>query len=183
MYLYAPRTVTFYGNDKNDGVRNDIMRKKRSHDDAPIDFDLFEDLLEDMIDRIEELVGDGSPATYGFSITKRPGEVPEIVEFGSRSEVNEPVLEGYRPLLELFETDDNVHVIIELPGIDKENIRMDATENTLTIQVTIDEQTYSETFDLPARVDPVSAVASYRNGVIDITLVRTGDAKTQIELT
>ena len=73
MRLYAPRTVTFYGNDKNDGVRNDIMRKKRNRDDAPIDFDLFEDLLEDMIDRIEELVGDGSPATYGFSITKRPG--------------------------------------------------------------------------------------------------------------
>lgn len=158
------------------------MRRKRSFDRTPIDFDIFEDMIEDLIDCIEE-VGDGSPAVYGFSITKRPGEEPEIFEFGNRPMSDNPVHEEYKPLLEVFETDDYVQVVAELPAIDKEDISLDATENTLSILMYVEDRIYSETVELPARVDPSSAVASYRNGILEVTLTRTGDARTQIEIT
>ncbi|MEA1944189.1 MAG: Hsp20/alpha crystallin family protein [Euryarchaeota archaeon] len=157
------------------------MRRKRSYDDMPIDFDIFEDMIEDLIDHIEE-VDDGNPVMYGFSITKRPGEEPEIFEFGSRPKVDDPVSDGYKPLLEVFETDDSVHLVAELPGIDKEEISLDATENTLTIKVCVEDRTFSENIELPARVDPSSATAGYRNGVLEVTLTRIGDAKTRIEI-
>ena len=158
------------------------MRRKRSYDDIPIDFDIFEDAIEDLIDHIEE-IDDGNPVVYGFSITKRPGEEPEVFEFGSRPKVDDQVSEGYKPLLEVFETDDSVHVVAELPGIDKEDISLDATENTLMMKVRVEDRIFSENVELPARVDPSSAVAGYRNGVLEVTLTRTGDAKTKIEIT
>ncbi|MEA1893650.1 MAG: Hsp20/alpha crystallin family protein [Euryarchaeota archaeon] len=158
------------------------MRKRKNYDDAPIDFDIFEDMLDDLIDRIDE-IGDTTPIVYGFSVTKRPGEVPEIFEFGSRPMVDDQVPEGHKPLLELFETDDCVQVVAELSGIEKEDISMDATENTLTIQVLIEDREFAETIELPARVDPSSATATYRNGVLEVELKRTGDARTRIELT
>ena len=163
-------------------VRNSIMRKRKSYDDSPIDFDIFEDMLDDLIDRIDE-IGDTVPMVYGFSVTKRPGEAPEIFEFGSRPMVDDPVPDGYKPLLEIFETDDCVHVVAELPGIEKEDVSMDATENTLTIRVLIEDREFVEAIDLPARVDPSSATASYRNGVLEVALARTGDARTRIEIT
>ena len=158
------------------------MRKRKNYDDAPIDFDIFEDMLDDLIDRIDE-IGDTVPMVYGFSVTKRPGEVPEIFEFGSRPMINDPVPEGHKPLLELFETDDCVHIVAELPGINKEDISMDATENTLVMRVIVDDHEFVEAIELPARVDPSSATASYRNGVIEVVLKRTGDARTRIEIT
>ncbi|RLG23053.1 Hsp20/alpha crystallin family protein [Methanosarcinales archaeon] len=157
------------------------MRRRKSYDDIPIDFDIFEDMIEDLIDHIEE-VNDGNPVVYGFSITKRPGEEPEVFEFGSRPRVDDPVSAGYKPLLEVFETDDSVYMVAELPGIDKEDISLDATENTLTMRVRVDDQIFSENVELPARVDPSSAVAGYRNGVLEVTLTRIGDAKTRIEI-
>lgn len=158
------------------------MRRKKSYDDAPIDFDIFGDMLDDLIDRIDE-IGDTVPMVYGFSITKRPGEAPEILEFGSRPMIDDPAPVGHKPLLELFETDDCVQVVAELPGIDKEHISMDATENTLTIRLLIEDREFVETIELPARVDPSSATATYRNGVLEVALARTGDASTRIEIT
>lgn len=164
-----------------DIMRNNTMKKRKNYDDAPIDFDVFEDMLDDLIDRIDE-IGDTVPMVYGFSVTKRPGEAPEIFEFGSRPMIDDQVPVGNKPLLELFETDDCVQVVAELPGIDKEDISMDATENTLKIQVLIEEREFVETIELPARVDPSSATASYRNGVLEVVLKRTGDAMTRIEI-
>lgn len=157
------------------------MWRKKSNDDMPIDFGIFEEMIEDLIEHIEE-ISDGGPEAYGFSITKRPGEVPEVIGFSSHPRVDEPALEGYKPLLEFFESDSCVQVAIELPGIERDAISLDATENTLTIIVRVDDRKYSETVELPARVDPSSASASYHNGVLDVTLTRTGDAKTRIEI-
>jgi len=158
------------------------MRKRKSYDDSPIDFDIFEDMIDDLIDRIDE-IGETVPMVYGFSITKRPGEAPEVFEFGSCPVIDDPVPDGYKPLLEIFETDDCVQVVAELPGIDQEDVLMDATENTLKIQVSIEDREFVETIELPARVDPSSATASYRNGVLEVVLKRIGDARTRIEIT
>ncbi len=157
------------------------MWRKKSNDDMPIDFGIFEEMIEDLIEHIEE-ISDGGPEAYGFSITKRPGEAPEVVGFSSHPHADEPSLEGYKPLLDVFDSDSCVQVVVELPDIDKNDISLDATENTLTIIVRVDDRKYSETVELLARVDPSSASASYHNGVLDVTLTRTGDAKTRIEI-
>ncbi|HIE31222.1 MAG TPA: Hsp20/alpha crystallin family protein [Methanosarcinales archaeon] len=158
------------------------MRRKRSSDDAPIDFDIFDAMIEDLIEQIED-IGNGIPAMYGFSITKRPGEEPEIFEFGCCPVADTSDYPGQKPLLEVFEMDDCVQVVAELPDVEKENISLDATENTLVIRVHIEDRTYKETIELPARVDPTSATASCRNGILEVTLTRVREIKTPIKIT
>ena len=159
------------------------MRRKRNSDDAPIDFDIFDEMIEDLIEQIGD-IDSTAPAMYGFSITKRPGEAPEVLEFGCCPVVADtPDYSGRRPLLEVFETDDCVQVVAELTDVEKEEISLDATESTLTIRVHIEDQTYKETVELPARVDPASATASCRNGILEVTLTRVGELKTPIKIT
>ncbi len=158
------------------------MRRKRSFDDAPIDFDIFDAMIEDLIEHIGD-IGNGAPAMYGFSITKRPGEDPEILEFGCCPVSDTPDYPGHKSLLEVFEMDDCVQVVVELTDVEKEDVSLDATENTLTIQVQIEDRTYKETIELPARVDPTSATASCRNGILEVTLTRVEDVKTPIKIT
>ncbi len=159
------------------------MRRKRSSDDAPIDFDIFDEMIEDLIEQIGD-IDSTVPAMYGFSITRRPGEAPEVLEFGCcPMTADTPDYRERRPLLEVFETDDCVQVVAELADVEKEEISLDATESTLTIRVHIEDQTYKETVELPARVDPESATASCRNGILEVTLTRVGELKTPIKIT
>jgi HSP20 family protein len=159
------------------------MRRKRNSDDAPIDFDIFDEMIEDLIEQIGD-IDSNAPAMYGFSITKLPGEAPEVLEFGfCPVPADNQEYPGRKPMLEVFETDDCVHVVAELVDVEKEEISLDATESTLTIRVQIEDQTYKETVDLPARVDPASATASCRNGVLEVTLERVGKLQTPIEIT
>jgi len=149
------------------------MRRKRNSDDAPIDFDIFDEMIEDLIEQIGD-IDNIAPAMYGFSITKRPGEAPEVLEFGCcpvAADTQE--YPGRRPLLEVFEADDCVHVVAELADVEKEDISL----------VKIEDQTHKETVDLPARVDPTSAAASCRNGILEVTLTRVGELKTPIKIT
>ncbi len=159
------------------------MRRKRNSDDAPIDFDIFDEMIEDLIEQIGD-IDSIAPAMYGFSITKRPGEAPEVLEFGCcpvAADTQE--YPGRKPLLEVFETKNCVQVVAELADVEKEDVSLDATESTLTIRMQIEDQTYKETVDLPARVDPASATASCRNGILEVTLTRVGELQTPIKIT
>ena len=78
--------------------------------------------------------------------------------------------EEYEPLVDLFVDEANVVIVAELPGIDKESIEVDATENKVAISVDSPRNKFCRELSLPARVDPKSSIASYRNGVLEVRL-------------
>lgn len=78
--------------------------------------------------------------------------------------------EEYEPLVDLFVDEANVVIVAELPGIDKESIEVDATEDRVAISVDSPRNKFHRELPLPARVDPKSSVASYRNGVLEVHL-------------
>jgi HSP20 family protein len=112
---------------------------------------------------------------YGFSVTHRPGEDREIREFGNiptfeRMETGDKhYLDIRKPLIDILETEDTVHVIAEIPGIEKENILLNATDLILDIETINGNPKYSERVELPVKVDPQSAKATYKNGVLEVT--------------
>jgi len=146
------------------------MKKRRR---SP--FDIFGD-FDEIFERLTERMTSGEweePFIYGFSVTSRPGEEPEIREFGNIHPLAGDVEIGERrPIVDVFESDDEVQVVAEMPGVEKDDIKLDATETSLDISAKTRDREYSERVALPARVDPDSAKASYKNGVLEVILKR-----------
>lgn len=145
--------------------------------------DFFEDFGSELFDNLEEMIealleemGESVPFVYGFSIIHRPGEDPELREFGnvpeySHTEENFFPSGTKEPLIDIFENEDTVQVLAELPEIEKEDLLLHATAQQLEIKV-LGFSGYSEDVELPVRVDPRSAKASYKNGVLEVTFRR-----------
>lgn len=150
--------------------------------------DFFEDFGSELFDNLEEIIealleemGESGPFVYGFSIIHRPGEDPELREFGnvpeySQKEENFFSSETKEPLIDVFETEDTLHVLAEFPEVEKEDLLLHATAQHLEIKI-LGLSGYSEDVDLPVPVDPKSAEASYKNGVLEVTFRRSDEDK------
>jgi len=112
------------------------------------------------------------PYVYGFSITIGPDGKPIIREFGNvRRIAGRPSIgEEREPLVDVFEDEKTVTVIAELPGVNKEDIKVKATEDTLIINAQTGDRKYYKEIDLPAKVKPETAKANYKNGVLEVKL-------------
>jgi len=126
----------------------------------------FDELMDQMLRDLQE-GGQPKPFIYGFSMTQHPGEAPEVREFGNVQPLGRSVkMEDERkPLIDVMETTDEVHVIAEMPGVDRTDVQLDTTESRLDIKA-------QNEFKLPVKVDPHSAKATYRNGVLEVRLKR-----------
>jgi HSP20 family molecular chaperone IbpA len=85
--------------------------------------------------------------------------------------------EEYEPLVDLFVDEANVVIVAELPGIDKESIEVDTTEDKVTISVDSLKSKFFRELTLPARIDPRSSIASYKNGVLEVHLKKIADRR------
>ncbi len=150
---------------------------------------MMEEELRDFTARIpkdyvkERKLPDGStarefgPFVYGYSMKIGPDGKPEIREFGNvKPSLRGPqVKEEREPLVDIFETDHEVHVVAELPGVDKEDINLYGTEESLTISVDIPQYKYYKEIKLPAKAKVKEAKTRYKNGVLEVTLPKTED--------
>ena len=133
----------------------------------------FDELMDQMLRDLQE-GRQPKPFIYGFSMTQHPGEAPEVREFGNVQPLGRSVkMEDERkPLIDVMETTDEVHVIAEMPGVDRTDVQLDTTESRLDIKAQNEFKKYSESVELPVKVDPHSAKATYRNGVLEVRLKR-----------
>jgi HSP20 family protein len=113
------------------------------------------------------------PFVYGYSVTIGPDKKPVIREFGnikpSPARPGLDVKEVREPLVDVISTNGEIKVIAEIPGVDKHDIKLHATEKNLTISVYTPERKYHREIELPSEVDIDGAKSSYRNGVLEVT--------------
>lgn len=127
------------------------------------------------------------PFVYGYSMTIGPDGKPQVREFGNikpGGKLGRPELqikEEREPLIETFTTDGEVKVIAELPGVEKDDIKLHGTETSLSISVDIPSHKYFKEVDLPAKVDPKNARSTYKNGILEVTLPKKEEGKPQGE--
>ncbi len=155
-------------------------RRRRREEWEPFDvfgreFDFIDEIFERMVRDIEELFrrfergeGEIKPIVRGFSIRIGPDGKPEIKEFGTKPEIRETGVEERKPLIDVIETDEEVQVIAEMPGVSKEDIELNATERELEIKAESENRRYYERVELPCEVIPDSAKARYNNGVLEV---------------
>ena len=124
-------------------------------------------------------VREWGPFVYGYSITIGPDGKPQIREFGNvkPTRFGPRIREEREPLVDIYVTNGEVKVIAELPGVNKEDIQLHGTEDTLTISVDTPERKYYKEVKLPAKVDPKGAKTSYKNGVLEVTLPKKEERK------
>ena len=153
-------------------------RRKRDPFDMFRDFDeMFNEMLKEF-ERMEPGEHEGGPFFYGFSINQRPGEEPEVREFGNIRPGEDHIEIGERrPLVDVFDGDTTVQVVAEMPGIEKEDVELSAEGRQLEIKASHGDRKYHELVDVPCDVDVDSAKASYKNGVLDITLKKVESKK------
>jgi HSP20 family protein len=119
------------------------------------------------------------PFVYGYSVKIGPDGKPEINEFGNlKPSLKGPqVKEEREPLVDIVETNGEIHVVAELPGVDKKDIQLHGTENALTISVDTPERKYYKDVPLPSKVRVREAKTSYKNGVLEVTFPKLGAGK------
>jgi len=115
------------------------------------------------------------PYVYGFSMSVGPEGKPVIREFGNvqRGRVGPKIREEREPLVDVMEEAKDLVIVAELPGVEKEDINLHATENHLTVSVDTPERKYHKELRLPTEVDSKSARASHKNGVLEVRLKKS----------
>jgi HSP20 family protein len=150
--------------------------------------EMFKEMAEMMPKELyrEEKLPDGTtvrkfgPMIYGYSMTIGPDGKPVIREFGNVKPsprtpfgAPRPPLEykGERePLVDIMSDDGTIRVVAELPGVEKNDIKLHCSEKVLTISVDTPERKYHKEVELPSAVNPKIGKASYKNGVLEVTL-------------
>ncbi len=120
------------------------------------------------------------PFVYGYSMKIGPDGKPEIQEFGNikKSLKGTPqVKEEREPLVDIVETNIDIRVVVELPGVEKGDIKLHGTEDSLTISVDTQQSKYYKEVTLPAKVKVKEASSSYKNGVLEVVLPKAESSK------
>ena len=102
------------------------------------------------------------------------------------------LLTGWSPALDLYQNNDNIVAIVELPGMCKEEIEISLHDGTLTLSgERLGESTngdkaerteryvgaFRRSITLPTRVDANKVSATYVDGILTVTLPKAEEVK------
>ncbi|GAA6620139.1 Hsp20/alpha crystallin family protein [Scytonema sp. NUACC26] len=100
------------------------------------------------------------------------------------------------PAAELTQTDDAIHLKLEVPGIEAKDLDIQVTENTVSISgerksenkteekgITRTEFHYGKfqrVIPLPAKIENTQVIAEYKDGILNLTLPKTSQEKNKV---
>jgi HSP20 family protein len=134
---------------------------------------IFEDAQRATKDR-----GESKPFIYGFSVDLGPNGEPRIERFSNvpaADEDEQPLDDAPEPLVDVIESETDIKVVAEIPGVSKEDISLSVAEDTLDIDVNTAARVFHKTVALPVKVLPDVSKAAYRNGVLEVSLARADE--------
>lgn len=127
-----------------------------------------------------EKMQDEMTRLFDFSL-RRPDRYTDLVE------------REWSPALDVYDSNDSIRVKADIPGMNKEDIRVSVHGDTLTIEgekkyeKEVKEESFIRTeraygsfyraITLPGTVDAANVKATYKNGVLELTLPKKEEAK------
>ena len=131
---------------------------------------VFERLSNDIT---KDSVGNkNEPIYYGYSMHIGPDGVPHIEEYGNISSelVAEPNTEYKEPFTDVIvdEKTQEVIVTLEMPGVEKKDIKLETIKDTIEVRAEKEERKYLKKIPLEVEIKPKSAKANYNNGVLEV---------------
>jgi HSP20 family protein len=138
------------------------------------------DELDDYFQNFQKEIGDAvknsvmgterwaKPFIAGFSFNVGPEGKPSVQTFG-----NNPISgDGFRsPIIEqvVDEKTGTLRLLLEMPGVEKQDIKVEATEDTALITAENDGRKYRAELGLKTPVKADSGRAEYKNGILEIS--------------
>jgi HSP20 family protein len=149
-------------------------------------WDIFEEIKE-MERRIDRLMRETWRGEHRLALPSR--ETALIPTRGG--------LAVLQPFSDIEETDKEVKISAEMPGVDKKDIKISATEDRIEISAETEkekkeekkgrlltERTYGKyyrRYDLPSHVNPNKIKSTFKNGVLNVTMTKT-EVKKKVEI-
>ncbi len=128
------------------------------------------------------------PIVYGYSMTVGPDGKHVIREFGNvkggqihglnidAKPARPKIGEEREPMIDVLATEGHIKVTVEMPGVEKDKIKIDAYDNT--VEVSLDPaRKYHKRIELPTEADVSTARSKYNNGILEITFDRKKETK------
>ena len=115
-------------------------------------------------------------------------ELPFWSNFGRQTQL----FSGWTPALDLYQNNDNLIAVVELPGMRKEDIEISLHDGMLTISGERKTETqegdkaerseryvgkFRRSITLPTRVDASKVSATYKDGILIVTLPKAEEAR------
>ncbi len=138
------------------------------------------------------MVREVGPLVCGYSMTIGPNGKPKVREFGNVKLHNQLGLPGTvgkttkssqqisaerEPLVDLNTTDKEVKVVLEIPGLKKENIKIKVFDEAVEITANNPQRKYHKTIYLPKEANPETGKSTYQNGILEIIFSKKENTK------
>jgi len=168
-------------------------RKRETKEGATVDLGFgglfkglgdFIDLLGEMVETGEQEVtrtgefhikgeGDRPQGVYGFSVRTGVGGIPRVERFGNIRTTDEgpEVVDVREPLVDIFDEDQEIVIVAELPGVSDEEIRVEIQDDVLSLE-TIGERKYAKEILLSGAVNATTLQRTYRNGILELRVAK-----------
>lgn len=169
------------------GNENDNNKKKKSEFDLFGLGGLFKDIekLVDLAGQLKEegeirKEGDidlehlkkGMKGVYGFTIKSVVGGGPKVETFGNIKKTPEgpKVDEEREPITDIFDEQDELLIIAEMPGMAENEITVELKEDILEISASNKNRKYRKELLLPVKGKSENMASKYNNGIFEIRI-------------
>jgi HSP20 family protein len=142
---------------------------------------IFED-FDKLFEGFERLDFENLPGEtkyWGYEAHMGPDGIPHVRTFGNVGELGtkrpkqlkdlepEGVREPYADVI-VDEKAGEVIVTAEMPGVDKKDVKLHATEKELEIKAETKDRKYHKLVPLTREIDPEKTHSTYNNGIMEI---------------
>ncbi|MDQ4073306.1 MAG: Hsp20/alpha crystallin family protein [Thermoproteota archaeon] len=133
------------------------------------------------------------PIVYGYSITIESDGKPRIHEFGNvkpstianntEKHLENPSVRSKEIPFDVTATDKEVKVVLDIPGIREEDIKINTRYSELEIKTSGNApREYYKAISLPNAVDTETMRFRYNNGILEVTFDKKKDVKSKIKV-
>jgi HSP20 family protein len=121
--------------------------------------------------------GKGFQGVYGFTVKVGLGDdKPRVEPFGNirkdRASGQTVVQEVREPVADVFEEDQHVLIVAEMPGISAEDVHVDRAHDVVTLVAEHGAKKYRKEVLLPANVSDTPPQVVCHNGVLEIKFAK-----------
>lgn len=163
----------------------DRMKQEMEREFEEMEKRIPKDLIREYTTSEGGKVREVGPMVYGYSMTVGPDGKPRIREFGNvkpsrlgfagftRPEISSET----EPLVDVTTTDKEVKVVVEMPGVGKDKIKVNAYDNTVEVKSEDPRRKYHRTIEIPVETDIETAKSNYNNGILEVTFKKKEQTK------
>ncbi len=156
-----------------DDLVTDFEEVEKEFEDVFMDTKAPKEIMIDYETQEDVGIGEFSSFVYGYSMTIELEDKPRVNSRSSKkrkvvSEYNEPRITSERePLAEVNVYDKEVKVVLEMPGVSKEHIKIQAYKNSVEVSSDYPQRKY-QVIDIPRVADIKTIRSTYKNGILEI---------------